>query len=98
MRLASIGAGVIASLLVIGFATAAPAGGAFAGDRVPRMEATELLPLLDSPDVMIIDVRRGRDWDGSELMIKNAVRRAYNDVDAWMKSLPRDKKLVLYCA
>lgn len=76
----------------------AMAGPAFVGDKAPRMEAKELLSKLDSPDIMIIDVRRGRDWNGSEVMIKNAVRRAYNDVESWAGSLPKDKTLVLYCA
>lgn len=76
----------------------AMAGGAFAGDKVPRMEPAELLDMIDSPDVMIIDVRRGSDWDGSEKMIKNAVRRAYNNVEGWMSDLPKGKTIVLYCA
>jgi len=74
------------------------AGGAFAGDKVPRMGSSELLAMIDSPDVLILDVRRGSDWKGSEVMIKNAVRKAYNDVDSWIGDLPKDKKLVLYCA
>ncbi len=47
------------------------------------MDIAELRSKLDSSDVLIIDVRRGFDWKGSEKMIKAAVRKAYNDVDGW---------------
>lgn len=86
------------TLLLLAMAATAVAGSAFAGDRVPRMEATELLAQLDSPDILIIDVRRSKDWEGSEKMIKNAVRKAYNDVDSWSAEIPKDKTIVLYCA
>lgn len=94
---------VLVALFVIGFmglaySASSMAGGAFAGDKVPRMEIQELLTKLDSSDVMIIDVRRGKDWEGSELMIKNAVRKPYNDVANWAADLPKDKAIVLYCA
>ena len=61
---------VLVALFAIGFvglaySTSTMAGGAFAGDDVPRMEIQELLTKLDSPDIMIIDVRRGKDWEGS---------------------------------
>lgn len=85
-------------LLCLGGAASVFAGAAFAGDKVPRMEAAELLAKIDSPDILIIDVRRGKDWEGSESMIKNAERRAYNDVDAWIGELPKGKTIVLYCA
>lgn len=87
-----------ALLLCLAFAASAAAGAAFAGDKVPRMQVKELLARIDAPDLMIIDVRRGRDFDGSEQMIKNAVRKAFNDVDTWSVDIPRDKTLVLYCA
>ncbi|MGL1861300.1 MAG: rhodanese-like domain-containing protein [Pseudodesulfovibrio sp.] len=85
-------------VLSLVFATSAVAGAAFAGDKVPRMEIKELLSKVDSSDVLIIDVRRGSDWKGSEKMIKNAVRKAYNDVGSWAGEMPKDKTLVLYCA
>ena len=89
---------VAACLLVLVLAVSGVAGSAFAGDRVPRMEITELAAMLDSPDVTIIDVRRNKDWEGHEAMIKNAVRRGYDDVTNWSADLPKDRKLVLYCA
>lgn len=74
------------------------AGAAFAGDGVPRMEPDELLAQIDSPDVVIIDVRRSGDWENSMFMIKNAVRMEYDDVDSWAGDLPMGKIIVLYCA
>lgn len=73
-------------------------GTAFAGDTVPRMEPDELLAQIDSPDVLIIDVRRSGDWGNSMSMIKNAVRKDYDDVDSWADELPIGKIIVLYCA
>lgn len=88
----------IAVFLSLAVDSAAIAGAAFAGDKVPRMEIAELLSRIDSPDVLIIDVRRGKDWEGSESMIKNGVRKPYNDVDSWAGDLPEGKTIVLYCA
>ena len=89
---------LLTALICLVMAAPAAAGGAFAGDKVERMKAETLLQQLDSPEIMIIDVRRGTDWEGSELMIKNAVRKPYNDVDGWAGDVPKDKTLVLYCA
>lgn len=88
----------LAIVLCFGAVLTAHGGGAFAGDRAERMEVADLLARLDAPDVLIIDVRRGKDWDKSEAMIKNAVRKAYNDVGNWAMELPKDKDIVLYCA
>lgn len=99
MKLRIIGASFsLALVLCLAMAASAIAGAAFAGDKVPRMDTKELLSKIDSPDILIIDVRRGADWNGSELMIKNAERRAFNDVDSWAGDLPEGKTLVLYCA
>jgi len=85
-------AGLLLALVMIA------AGSAFASDDVPRMDPDELLALVDSPDVVIIDVRRSGDWENSMFMIKNAVRRDYDNVDSWAGDLPMGKIVVLYCA
>lgn len=91
---------IIAVLCVIwlGLAASGMAGPAFPGDKIDRMEAKMLLAKIDSPDIVIIDVRRARDFEGSELVIKNAVRRAYNDVSNWAGEYGKEQTLVLYCA
>jgi len=82
----------------LAFAAAAFAGAAFPGDKVSRMDAAELVPQLESSDIVIIDVRRDSDWEGSERVIKSAVRKPYNDVDGWADEISMDKTVVLYCA
>lgn len=70
---------------------------AFAGS-VMFMEKEELKSLLGSDEVVVLDVRAGRDWSTSELKIPGAIRASGNDFDSWATSHPREKKIVLYCA
>ncbi len=65
---------------------------------VPRMTKEELKGQLGKADVVIVDVRIGKDWKASEFKIKGAVRGDPSDVDSWMTKHPKDKTLVLYCA
>jgi rhodanese-related sulfurtransferase len=53
---------------------------------------------LGDGDLVIVDVRLGKDWDASEFKIKGAVRGDLQDFDAWGSQYPQDKTLVLYCA
>ena len=76
-----------------------PAGGpAVAADDVPLMTIEELETALDGGDVLVLDARSGRDWSASEFKIRRALRTAPRDYAEWSKTLPRDKRLVLYCA
>ena len=65
---------------------------------VPRMTTDELKALLRNPDLIILDVRLGRDWKESNLKIKGAVREEPGDVESWANKYSKDKTLVLYCA
>jgi hypothetical protein len=65
---------------------------------VPRMTKDELKALLGSPDLLIVDVRLDRDWKGSDLKIKGAIREEPRDVESWANKYSKDKTLVLYCA
>ena len=58
----------------------------------------ELKAQLGSPDILILDVRSGTDWNSSEFKIKGAVRAGPNEFDKWAETYPKDKKFVLYCA
>lgn len=58
----------------------------------------ELKGQLGNPDIMILDVRTGKDWKSSEFKIKGAVRANPNEFDKWAETYPKDKKFVLYCA
>jgi rhodanese-related sulfurtransferase len=70
---------------------------AFAG-TVGMMEIQELKQLLGSDDIVILDVRTGRDWSTSEFKIPEAIRATSNEFDTWGNQFPKDKKIVLYCA
>jgi len=64
----------------------------------PRITKEELKAKLDNPDLVIIDVRFGLDWTGSDLKIKGAVREDPEAVGSWANKYPKDKTLVFYCA
>ena len=82
------------SILVMTFLVIKPA---LAGD-VGLMTTDELKQQLGSSDIIVLDVRAGRDWSSSEFKIKGAVRENPSDFENWSSSYPKDKKLVLYCA
>jgi rhodanese-related sulfurtransferase len=67
-------------------------------EDVPRMTKEELKTMMDNPDLSIIDVRYGKDWTGSDIKIKGAVRENPDDVKSWADKYGKDKILVLYCA
>ncbi len=68
-----------------------------AGD-VGVMNKDELKAFLGNDDVVILDVRTGRDWSSSEFKIQGAQRVKAKKIDKWSANLSKDKKLVLYCA
>ena len=76
------------------FATALPA---LAAD-VPTISKDELKAQLGSPDLVLLDVRSGRDWSSSEFKIRGAVRASGKEFGKWSQHYPKDKTLVLYCA
>ncbi len=66
--------------------------------EAPRMSIDSLKAMMGNPDLVIIDVRYGKDWTGSDSKIKGAVREDPEAVDSWANKYPKDKTLVLYCA
>ncbi len=66
--------------------------------EAPRVDKETLKSWLGNPEVVIIDVRQPKDWQGSDKKIQGAVREAPNEVKTWAATLPKDKKIVLYCA
>ncbi len=69
-----------------------------AANDVPLMTTDELNAMLDDPDLLILDVRRGKDWTSSEFKIKGATYAKPDAYDTWANTYPKDKKIVLYCA
>ncbi len=85
---------VLCALMAVTFAVACSA----AAKDVPRMTIDELKSLLGKPEVVIIDVRAGKNWDAGTTKIPGAVRQEAAKVDTWMNQYSKDKTIVLYCA
>ncbi len=67
--------------------------------EVSRMAKEELKALLGNPDVIILDVRAGFDWEDSEWKIPGAIREdPKKEVRSWADKYPQEKTLILYCA
>ena len=65
---------------------------------VKNLTKEQLKDQLGDPNLTIIDVRMGRDWNGSEYKIQGAVRENPTDVNSWKGKYRKDQKIVLYCA
>ena len=63
-----------------------------------RLDKDTLKGWLSDPQVIILDVRQPQDWQASAKKIKGAVRQELSEVKTWAPTLPKDKKIVLYCA
>ena len=85
---------IFASLLALALFAAPLAGAA----DVPRVTKEELKAMMEKGDVLVLDVRTGRDWDSSEFKITGAQRPEGEDVAAWAGNYAKDKPTVLYCA
>jgi rhodanese-related sulfurtransferase len=62
------------------------------------MDKDALNAMLSESDLVVLDVRTGKDWTSSEFKIKNAMRAPVGEYKDWSASLPKDKTLVTYCA
>ena len=83
---------LIAMLIMMGLAASSAVAG------VGLMTKDDLKPMLDDPDLVILDVRAGKDWKSSEFKIKGATHVESNKYADWKGTYPKDKKYVLYCA
>ena len=66
--------------------------------EVPRIPKEDFREMLGNPDVIIIDVRVGKDWKNSQSKIKGAVREKPKKAKSWAYKYDKDKIYVLYCA
>ncbi len=64
---------------------------------VQKMDKDVLKSLLGSENLLILDVRQGRDWITSEFKIKDALRVDDGDLSV-AKTYPKESTFVLYCA
>lgn len=69
-----------------------------AAEEPRRVTKEELRPRLGDPQVVIVDVRTGRDWSRSDRKISGAVREEPGDDGEWVKRYPKERTIVLYCA
>jgi hypothetical protein len=67
-------------------------------EEVPRMTKEQLKIMLDDPNVVILDVRAGRDWKESERKINGAIRENPKLFESWGHKYSKDNTIVLYCA
>lgn len=84
-------------LFFLAAALLAVSGSVLAAD-VPRMTVDELKAALGNDNVIVLDVRSGRDWKSSEFKIQGAKRAEPGKINTWAGTYPKDKTLVLYCA
>ena len=67
--------------------------------EVPRITKEELNAMLGKPDVIILDVRATKDWNGSQEKIQGAVREDPDKkVKTWANKYSKEKTLIFYCA
>ncbi|MCX8118739.1 MAG: hypothetical protein N3G78_12540 [Desulfobacterota bacterium] len=65
-------------------------------EEAPRMTKEQLRNLLGQPDVIVIDVRYGKEWTQSDSKIKGAVREDPEDLKSWANKYSPHQTLVLY--
>jgi len=82
-------------IVALVFSCAAPA---WSNTDAPLVTKEDLKAMIDDPEVLVLDVRQAGDWQSSEFKIKGAVYANPSDYNAWAKTYPKDKTLVLYCA
>jgi rhodanese-related sulfurtransferase len=67
--------------------------------EVPRITKEVLKARISDRDLVILDVRAGRDWEKSDVRIQGAIREnPKKDTKSWANKYGKDKTLVLYCA
>lgn len=66
--------------------------------QIQTIDKDELKAMLGASELVLFDVRRGRDWSSSEFKITGAVRLPADQVEPATQNIAKDKKLVFYCA
>jgi rhodanese-related sulfurtransferase len=62
------------------------------------IDAANLAELLSNRGVALVDVRRAADCAADPQIIPCAERRDPENIESWMKGLPKNQTVVLYCA
>lgn len=64
--------------------------------EAPRMAIEELRSKVGAPDVVVLDVRVGDEWEKSNEKIQGAVREDPEKYKEWAGKYPKEKTLVFY--
>ena len=69
-----------------------------ANDGVPRITKEQLRAKMEKgEDIIVLDVRTGMSYKGSDIKIKGAMRIPPDAIDMRYKELPLDKEIITYC-
>ena len=69
-----------------------------ANDGVPRITKEQLKAKMEKgEDIIVLDVRTGMSYKGSDIKIKGAMRIPPDAIDIRYKELPLDKEIITYC-
>ena len=66
--------------------------------EIKTIDKDGLKSMLNSPDLVVVDVRAGSDWTSSKFKIKGAVRVEPQNITSWADGSGKEKIYVLYCA
>lgn len=81
------------SLVVVGIFTMT----LMAEENARRVTKEELIAMLGTSDVVLVDVRTQRAWDASDAKIRGAIRWRPDVHTTWSREYSKDQTLVLYC-
>ncbi|NIS78953.1 MAG: hypothetical protein GTO14_01735 [Anaerolineales bacterium] len=65
-------------------------------EEASRMSKEELKAMLGTPELVILDVRLGDDWEESEITITGAIRENPKEFESWANKYSKDQTIVLY--
>lgn len=66
--------------------------------QVPRIDKDRLKAILDSSDLILLDVRPTAQWAASSRKLPGAMHRDPYRAGQWGTKLDRNKTVVTYCA
>ena len=66
--------------------------------QVPEISPAQLNARLQGSEAaVVLDVRHGKEWRTAAFKIPGARHLEPRDMSDWVKTLPRDRTIVLYC-
>lgn len=84
---------LMATLVLAGLCETAAA----AEKAAPLITIEKLKSMLGDPNVVIVDARKKKDYNASDIKIKGAVRESVLKVKEWAPKYSKAKTIVVYC-